>query len=106
MIFWWLKYLVPEVLEFLKLFRKFFGTSNVPEKSLFLRLLLELFFNSDFLANFDPWGLWKPGKSQEIPTHPPLSPPSATQEKPLGNNYINLNEHYAQQKSVFFVFVI
>ena len=46
MIFWWLKDLVLEVLEYLILSGKFFDTGNACEKRLFFRLFLELFFNS------------------------------------------------------------
>ena len=41
----------PTVLEFLGLFRNFFGTGNVLEKGHFFRLVLELFLNSEFLTS-------------------------------------------------------
>ena len=40
-----------EFLEFLELFWNFFGTGNVLEKSHFFRLVLELFWNSEFLTS-------------------------------------------------------
>ena len=42
---------VANFLEFLELFWNFFCTGNVLEKSHFFRLVLELFFNSEFLMS-------------------------------------------------------